>query len=381
LQAITDDYLDALTGSFEWVVRVDAWRDGRLVAGDLPVSGGSLTVTEGQAIRSRLNVEITDPDGEFTPRTPSDALAPFGSELNVRLGIRVGPYVESFSQGWFPIQSCSTEESFASYVRPDEPGVVYRSSRGATTRVECVDRAQTIAEDRFIGREQPFYTSVTNEVSRLLNGRVPFAGAGDGVGVVAIPTTLTYDDDRLKAVTELADLADADLVMQPNGTALLVSRANGAKVWDLPEGEAGVRVSLSRTMNRDGVYNAFVARGQASDQRVLQAVELITSGPLEYDGPFGRVPYFMSSPLLTSDAAVAAAARTGLARISTLKPQAVTVDCVLNPALQVGDVVRLPLERGSVDGRVTGMALPLTAASVTMRLTVAVDPLAFAAVA
>lgn len=378
MQVATDStsYTEALTGSFTYRVTADAWRGGRIVASNLPVSGGSLAVTEGQTVRSRVNLEVTDPDGAYTPRALGDALAPFGSELNIRATVEVGPYSETFSLGWFPIQSAETEETFASYARPAEPDRTYYVSRGATTHVEAVDRAQIVADDRFVGREQPSGGTVFAEVTRLLAGRVPYAGPGGGVSNAAVPSGLTYQDDRLKAVADLADAVSADLIFTPSGSAKLSSRVNGAVVWTIPEGTGGVRVSMRRVMTRDGVFNAVVQRGQTSDNQVLQSVRSIGDGPLAYGGPFGRVPYFAASPLLTTQEMVDAAGLTTLARISQLKPQTLEVVCVLNPALEVGDVVRLPIRGDYIDGRVVSMELPLIENQGTMRLGVAVDPLA-----
>ena len=374
MQAMTVDALDALGGFFRPVVQVDAWRAGRLLRAGLPVSGGSLTVTDGQAVRSRLTLTVSDPDGEFTPRQMSDPLAPFGSELHVKMGIRVGPMLETWSLGWFPVQSAESAEEFATYERPDEPGRLYRVIRGASTLVEAADRAQRIAEDRFLNREQPS-GAVLAEVARLLAGRVPYEGA-PGVGDRAIPADLTYEDDRLAAVGTLGDLVDADLVFTPSGSARLQPRAAGPVVWTIPDGPSGLRVSLTRRMQRDGVYNAVVTRGNTSDNVTLQRVLTLNEGPLAYGGPFGSVPYFHASSLLDTQAAVDAAAATTLARISQVKPQTVQVVCVINPAVEVGDTVRLPVPGGYVDGRVVEATWPLTEGETTMTLQVAVDPLA-----
>lgn len=373
---MTSNMQDALAGFFRPICQVDGWRAGRLTRARLPITGGSLTVTDGQAVRSRLNLTVADPDGELAPRTMSDPLAPFGSELNVKLGIEVGPLREMWSMGWFPIQSAETEEAFATYERPDEPGLVYRTSRGAVVQVEAADRAARLAEDRFLNREQPAGGSVRAEIRRLVTGRAPYASAMAGVGDATIPSDLTYEDDRLAAIGTLADLIDANLIFNPSGSAQLQPRAVGPVVWTIPDGPAGLRVSMTRRMQRDGVYNAVVARGQTADNVTLQRVITVNGGPLSYGGPFGSVPYFYASSLLNTEEQVDMAARTTLARISKVKPQTVQVVCVINPAIEVGDTVRLPVPGGYVDGRIVEATWPLTGEGTTMTLHVAVDPLA-----
>lgn len=377
MQAASDNYFDALHGFFRLVVQVDAWRGGRLVSADLPVSAGQLTVTDGQAIRSRLSLAVSDSDGEYTPRSMTDALAPFGSELNVKLGLKVGPLIEMFSLGWFVIQSAEIDESYGTYSRPDEPGRVFRTVRGATIQVEAADRALLVADDRFLNREQPpTGTSVLAEIGRLLSARVPYAGTIGTVADKSIPAKFTYDDDRLKAVADLADLVDADPIFTPQGSAAIAPRSDGPVVWSIPDGTDGFRVSMSRSLQRDGVYNAVVARGQTPDNETLQQVATLNGGPLLFGGAFGRVPYFFSSPVLETQGAVDAAAATTLARISKVKPQKVQVVCVINPALECGDMVKIPVSDGVLTGRVVEITYPLSQGATTMTLGVAVDPLA-----
>lgn len=106
----------------------------------------------------------------------------------------------------------------------------------------------------------------------------------------------------------------------------------------------GTLVGIRRGMSADGVYNRVVVRAQGQQVGVLAAGE-ISDGALRAtndggaDSPFGRVPYFYSSQLITTLAQAQAYVNTWLPRLS--RPQAVVLDIVelVNPLREVGDVL------------------------------------------
>lgn len=106
----------------------------------------------------------------------------------------------------------------------------------------------------------------------------------------------------------------------------------------------GTLVGVRRGMSADGVYNRVVVRAQGQQVGVLAARE-IADGALRAandggaDSPFGRVPYFYSSQLITTLAQAQAYVDTWLPRLS--RPQAVVLDIVemVNPLREVGDVL------------------------------------------
>jgi hypothetical protein len=127
-------------------------------------------------------------------------------------------------------------------------------------------------------------------------------------------------------------------------------------------------VQVGSSLSAEGVYNGVVIRGEGDLQEQILAELWVTDGPLRattLDGersPFHRVPYFYSSPFITTAAQANAYAPTLLERVSSPRAARLEVTCVTNPLLQVGDVVlvtdsrfvwtvrltRVPLERSGV---------------------------------
>src|SRR5690606_17954166 len=104
-------------------------------------------------------------------------------------------------------------------------------------------------------------------------------------------------------------------------------------VWDIAHGRDGVLVSIARELSREGVYNAVVARGEGADTETpIQAVAVDDNpaSPTYWHGPFGKVPRFYSSPLIT-DVAQAASAAASLLKRSLGLPYSVSFGAVVNP--------------------------------------------------
>jgi hypothetical protein len=374
MQSVSANFLGALTGSHRQIARVDAWRGGQLLSPDpgLPISEGSVTISAGQAIRSQVGVTVTDPDGTWIP-TPDGALSPYGSELHIALGVQAGTMTELVSVVWAPITVATAAERWQSY--RTQTGGMALVSRGQATQVNGTDRAQIIASARFMARTQPIATTVLAEIGQLLKGVVPWNAPSWAVDA-AIPAGITYDDDRLKAVGDLAAVLNCDVIIDPTGTATLITRtasqpgvardaAGSASVWTIPV-SSGAVVSFDKELNADATYNGVIARGTAFNGATLIGQAVIPDGPLAWNGPFGQVPFFVTSATYGTQAAVDAAARDQLDRLVLQRSQIIVISCVSNPALEIGDTVTVPAPYGTIDGVVMAAQWPLTQLSVSV---------------
>jgi hypothetical protein len=382
MQAVSTNFLNALLGSHQPIARVDAWRDGQLLSPDpgLPISDGSVTITAGQAIRTALAATVADPDGVWIPQADG-ALSPYGSELHVSLGVQAGTLVELVSMCWSPITVSTTSERWQTYHKPT--GGMALVSRGQATQVTGTDRAQIIAAARFMARTQPVAATVLVEIGQLLQGVVPWH-APAGLADVAIPSGITYDDDRLKAVGDLAAVLNCDVILDSSGTATLITRgetdtggqggAAGQSVWTIPV-RGGAVVTFDRELNADATYNGVIVRGTAFNGATLVGQAVITEGPLAWNGPFGQVPYFVTSATYGTQAQVDSAAKDELARLIVQRSQIVVISCVSNPALEIGDTVTIPAPHGNVDGVIVAAQWPLTPAPMQLSVSVNADEL------
>lgn len=379
MQSVTPQFLRALQLSHTPIDQVEVWRGGQLLksGNDLQVQDGKISVSggDGQVIRTTVNLTIIDPDGKLVPNKMDDPLAPFGSEVRIKMGIRLGTKNELLVMGWFPIISLNITEFNDSRTKIGKPDSTIWFSKGAIIELEASDRMYNLEGDKFTSRVQPRYTSVLGEVRRLLDAKLPpYGGVTGSVPDATVPSDLTYDTDRLKAILSLAEILDADPYIAPNGSFRLLSRIRNGSVWRLEKGEFSVLRNTKRRISREGVYNGATETSTADNDRPLMARKVVTSGPLRWGGPFGRVPFLHTSPLLTTQAQVNAAVNTVYTRATTLAPQAFGVECVRNPALQWGDQIELPTRTGYVLCTITAITYPLGVEN--MNLTLTADPFA-----
>jgi hypothetical protein len=138
------------------------------------------------------------------------------------------------------------------------------------------------------------------------------------------------------------------------------------------DGDGGTVATAERTSTRDGVYNAVKATGaQSGDTPPVSAVVYDTdaASPVNWNGPYGHVPMFYSSPLITTTAEATAAATTRLGNVRR-GSTAFKVDALIDPRLQVRDVVRVRTGTIAGVGRIDSMSIDLApGASGRMSLT------------
>lgn len=345
---------DALTRSHQRYFSVESWRNGVLLAADVPCVTGTEETDRTLRVPERVTFTVPREDrgNVWTPSSdPAHPLAANGQTLRVKLGVGLAlGGVEWFQRGRFLIRSA-------------EPS-------GDVVNVEAVGMLSWIDEARLVSPFQP-----TGTLASTLRGLV------EPALTVAISTSLvdrsvpvgaaSYDEDRLGAVLELLDSWNADAYVDTEGVLQVVPVAQSlTSVLTLTDGTGGTVVTVSGSSTREGAYNAVVARGTASDGGQVQGVAYDTSisSPKYYGGPFNPlpVPMFFASPLLTSAYEASLAAATIMARIQRQTGKLYTVDMVPHPALQVGDVVTV----NGVLSSVESLALPYHPDGGLQRLTV-----------
>ena len=169
---------------------------------------------------------------------------------------------------------------------------------------------------------------------------------------------LVWSSERWTAAQDLATANGAQLFFAPDGSLTIqkVPSIASPVAWFVNAGADGVLITYSKAVTREETYNGVVAMGERADGvSPARAVALDTdpSSPTVWGGPFGKVPFFFTSPIITTPAGAQRAA-DGLLAIKRALGRSVSLTAIVNPALDAGDVigVRLPdgtLERYLVD--------------------------------
>lgn len=334
----------------------------------------------GQLISGELTE--TEVDAGIVPDTPFSALAPFGNEIRLWRGIRVrrqvaddttyGELAASYASyaamaaavaNYAALNVATTlEEEVDEYV---PLGVflitsvdVNTSGGGTTVTVNGSDRSLRVARARWT---QPYTvdsgTNVETAVGDLLadrwtNVETDFSSTDETLNRAVFG--LETENDPWKDARKLAQAGGLDVYFDPDGIARLepiedYETATPEETY-LEDDEAMV-LDLSRSLTNEGTYNGVIATGEGSEASATYRAEVWDDDPesptYRY-GPFGEVPLFFSSPLLTSDEQATKAAATILAKKKGTQ-EAVSWTQVVDPSLDVGDVIRVVNASTKVD--------------------------------
>lgn len=316
------------------MVRVEVWRGGVRVDGygveGIPVYGGEVDVDPGKQTRrilSGLKVDATD--------DMWDLLSPVATELRVFRGFRYSNgESELVPVGQFVVPNLS--ETYGG----DWSGQVGTAS----------DRMSLVQRARFpLPRVMPLGMRIADAIGVLI---------GEVLGPVTVLATsaavigpgVVYERDRGKAVSEMAASIGADVYCAPDGTPMVVDKPQLAdtSVWTVDAGANGVLYQASRERSYDRVYSGVVAvptqiDGAAPFDPVVVWDEDPNS-PTYHLGPFGKVPYFFTSPLFENADQAWVAASTLLPQVTAMRSQ-MSLDAECNPALEGRDTITAALPR------------------------------------
>jgi hypothetical protein len=328
---------------------------GDVVVDGVPVVSGELSASEGQRVPERLTLQVPvrDRGQVWEPVSPTDPLNAFGQILEVTYLVkRAGGLADvEVPLGQFRIQAWDAGRD--------------------VVNVDAVGLLQIVEDARLTVPSSPAAgMTYVQAVEFLVEGLLPLEF--DGVTDSSIAQVVQWDDDRLGAILDLLDTWGARAYVDSGGvlTVAPVPDFDGPAVVAWRDGAAGTVVSAPRAGSRDGVYNAVVVSSSASDlsdyqQTIAQATAYDRSSAVRWDGPYGHVPYFHSSPLIRTAAEAERTAATILQRVTRFAATR-EVTAIPDPRVELGDIASVvTVEAGgvtSLTGEVLGYRLPLTAA-------------------
>jgi hypothetical protein len=348
------DFADALAQSHTALATADAWLSGVLTRPDLPVVTGDVTLTADSLVRGSLTLSVAGDDLALAPLDASSPLSTYGQEVNVRRGVALTSGVnELVSLGWYRINTAETMIRWQQRAN----GL---SVSGVQVSLDGEDRMASARDYRFTSPYQP--SGTVHSAVRYL---VQACGLPTASWTAANPNvtgSAVYEEDRLDALAALASSANAQVFVDGNGVVQLTplpSLDNPQFTYRL--GDVSQVLDLRLRTTREGVSNAVVAKSEstADGHPPLLSISQEVSGPSRWGGPFGYVPAFYSSPLLTNQAMVDSAAATRLANLISGRDLEVTISVMPDPRMEPNDVVLLDLPVAQYTGRVREVKIPI----------------------
>lgn len=304
--------------------------DGGALGPQVPITdGGSLRFNGDQNIQCTGTIYLAKDGESLVPRSKADALAPYGQEIRVDRVDKTGSKEWVTPLGQLRIQEVpSMRERSKSYP-------VGSQMIGWAAELKLQDRFDIIIGDEFLYPDSPRTPTAWSEIQRI--SPIPIVV---NLPDVNIPGSLTaYPDSRMEAITSLFSLLGA----YPHMTRLGVLTGRLKDAWltaTVPvftvQGVIDMDDSLSNKL-----FNSVKVSSSAGNNDAFAIEEITDPGDrLSVNGPFGRRVFRQSSPLYNTEAALRAAAKTILSRVSTRQSKTVTVTCLPQPHLELGDYIR-----------------------------------------
>lgn len=343
--------LDALAGSSGSArIQFNAWYDGQPTVTDLPVSNYKADWDITRDIMGGLACTVLDSTGTLSPWVISDKLGVGGAHIQSQLVIGNLSMPLSYQR----ITKSQPDETW--YVAGDAFHWVQNS---AEISLEAKDVTVTVQGARFMSAEAPpAGATCVSEIVRLLQGLMDV----DSTAVTdkAVPASIVYREDRLAAVSNLADELGAIPRVDPSGIMVLVPRPT-VSVWTVQGGVDGSFMKISRSQQIEDFPNAAVSTNTAPDGQSLYGVATQTSGDGYFDGPHGRWPAFHNANFATTQAAIDKDAATTLANLQRKRTIQVPARVVFDPRIEVGDIItmKVPIlsgKTGDLPGRVKSLS-------------------------
>lgn len=337
MRPVSDRFLEAVAESCRVDARVRVVEPGlsgvtvtdAQTLATLEVVSGHVTLDSTADIRGTVDLTTT---AKFWPKSATDPLTPYGHELFVEAAVVFGDGSREWvSQGYYRIESIE---------QPDAPN--------GTIDVTGSDRMAGIKDARIPSPLTfPAGTLVTDVIESVVTDVYSWATFDLDASLTGktLATAQTTTDDRYAFLHDLITSHGLVGFWDYRGIFKAAPPPDpAATVAVIKSGRNGVLTSLSRTLNRDSVFNAVVASGEQLDDTIppvsATVVDSNPASPTFWDGDFGHVPQFFSSSLLTTVDQCTSAA-TSLLRQSTGLPYNVDFGQLSNVALEALDPVQL----------------------------------------
>lgn len=417
LHGLSGKFLSTVATSHRWLAKVEV----RTAAGDLiaditnHVTGGSVTVDETAEIRRTCQVVLDGDESLVPPQVlTSNSLAlgemlhpAKGNELWIYRGVR-------YSDG-------TTEFAQLGVFRMSKPSIT-DDGQNITITINGNDRASVVARQSW---QIPFTVSksptnplglpggnLANVVQQVLHYLLQGGNGGPNIypnlqyhlsndfaflnTIPPVPFTYpvtTFGADPTSVSDPMSDLitfcaaAGAELFFDVQGNVVLrpIAVAANAIVIDsvhFAEGDNCTMDSLDRTLDETTAYNGVILYCQGTGNAgpfIVKVWDTNADSPTYYQGPWGQVPYIMTTTLIPAGGDLFPLAQQKGFNMASKQLQlilgsmdSVNLTCVPNPALQEGDCVEVRRDRMQVNDPyiISQMTIPLDPAadmSITFR--------------
>lgn len=287
---------------------------------ELPISDGQVV---GDATSSVRWTGTLQADPRYWPKSPTDLLTPWGSEVLIEygIGLRSGDFE------WLPCGRYRLARTTRQRPVTDD------------TTVQLVDRSKVVADDTLDAPAQTVSGALTTvEIRRLIQETL---GTGvavtDQTGSSQVAAQIELPRERWEGVEKLALSIGAEVFFDRLGAGVIRAQPTLSDqwVWQIRTGETANIITADDVLDTALVFNRWVVVGK--DGVMATVTDTDPLSPTRWGGPFGRKSRRYSSDTLTTSGMCTTA---GQALLAQSKGTAVQVSYTnfVNPAADPGDV-------------------------------------------
>jgi len=164
---------------------------------------------------------------------------------------------------------------------------------------------------------------------------------------------ITWTAERTEALSQLEQSYGAETYFDANGDFVFARKPQDSDpvVWTVDAGDTGVMVDARESLDRTGVYNGVLVKGQPqADLPPVRALSTYNdpTAPLRWGGPFGHVAILADSTTVTTTEEAQAAADS-LLRLRLKQTRSLELTSAPNPALEAGDTISVVFPDGRTE--------------------------------
>jgi hypothetical protein len=334
--------------------------DGVLMA-ELEAVDGSVSADARRTVWRTADVSFSPSDG-WTHREIYDLLVTPGIELVIRRGwVTAGGGEVLVSLGRFTVDEATFTEN----------------ESGTEVTCACSDLSVRISRARWTDPYQiTAGTTLVAGLVELLSDRWPDVRMALDANVIdnTIDAPVVFEagdsSDPWSDAQKLAEAHGFTLYLDVEGVVRLMQPPDAASVvpaYLYRRDELAVVTAQTRVSPMEQTYNGVIATGEGSTLATPvrgEAWDLDPQSPTFVDGPFGRVPYFYSSPLIKTAETAEEVAGSMLERVRG-RVESLSWEQIPNPAIVPLEAVELEDDTGALHTYIIDeLSIPLSAADV-----------------
>src|SRR5262245_55047640 len=336
MRPASTQFLDSLRYSHVIAARAAliAPGDSDAQAVEVPIQSGTVTIDRTAQNRRRASIQI-----------PWSLQAGFDLGIDVR-DLPLGGYALIYRG--LRYADGSTELMLLGRLRVES---VTWQTLDASANLELADRMSQVRDEPFTAPYQALGKLPATVATEIVQG---VFGSSITYRTPYVPSTamgdVTYANTREEALSQLETSYAAETYFDADGAFVFAAKPTGSDpvVWTVDAGETGVMVDARENLDRTGIYNGVLVKGQGTaDTPPVSGLATFddATSPIRWGGPFGKVALVADSTTVTTDADAAATA-SSLLNLRLKQTRSLELTAAPTPALEAADTITVVFPDG-----------------------------------